>query len=279
VAYGYLVLAVIIATTLTSGNRQVRSLGTVIVAAGLAMIAVSIVLANLDGTFAGHAARSTGLEAWTPIMLNLQAAVALLTLPFLLWVAWAQWRRGAVSTPGAFNAAARFGQVSRVLHWATATLVLIMIPMGLFASILPAGSVERPMFLAAHQSLGMTVLVFGAARLVWLLVSPAPPLSPAMKAWERRLARLSHLGLYALILGFPLTGFLLSTAQGDGMDIFGLGVEPAFAPDARLGQLAEGLHNVGLPFLFYAIILAHVGAVLKHHFADNRRDDLRRMIT
>lgn len=84
VAYGYLVLALIVAATLTSANRLLRSAGTLLVAAGLVMIAVSILLANLDGTFAGHAAQTTGLEAWTPAILYLQAGLALMADPFLI---------------------------------------------------------------------------------------------------------------------------------------------------------------------------------------------------
>ena len=277
-AYGYLVLAVIVAATLTSGNRLLRSAGTILVAAGLAMIAASIVLANLDGTFAGHAAQATGLEAWTPAILNVQAGLAIVAVPFLIWAAWVQWQRRAVTTPGALNGTTGFGQISRLLHWSTATLMLIMIPMGLFVSVLPAASVERPMFLAAHQSLGMTILLLVALRLVWLLVSPAPPLPSTLTQWEHRLARVSHIGLYALILGFPLSGYLLTTAQGQGTDLFGWVLGPVFAPDARIARIASLLHNLALPFIFYAVILAHVGAVLKHHFGQGRKDDVRRML-
>jgi len=278
VAYGYLVLAVIVAATLTSANRLLRSAGTLLVATGLVMIAVSILLANFDGTFAGHAAQTTGLEAWTPTTLNLQAGLAIVAVPFLIWAAWVQWQRRAVTTPGTLNDTTGFGLISRLLHWATATLMLIMIPMGLFVSVLPAASVERPMFLATHQSLGMTILLLVALRLVWLLVSPAPPLPLALTEWERRLARISHIGLYALILGFPLSGFLLTTAQGQGTDLFGWVIGPMFAPDVQIAKAATVLHNIVLPFIFYTVILAHVGAVLKHHFGDRRRDDVRRML-
>lgn len=184
--------------------------------------------------------------------------------------------KGAVTTPGVLNGTMRFGQVARLLHWATATVMLIMIPIGLFVSVLPAASVERPMFLAAHQSLGLTILLLVPLRLVWLLVSPAPPLPSTLTEWERRLARVSHIGLYALILGFALSGFLLTTAQGQGTDLFGWVLGPMFAPDVQIAKIASLLHNIVLPFVFYAVILAHVGAVLKHHFADRRPDDVRR---
>ena len=89
-AYGYLALAVIIVMTLTSGNRVLRSMGPALVAAGLAMIATSIVLVNFVGTFAGHATRATGLAEWSPTTVNIQAALAFVALPVLLWHLWAQ---------------------------------------------------------------------------------------------------------------------------------------------------------------------------------------------
>ena len=134
------------------------------------------------------------------------------------------------------------------------------------------------MFLAAHQSLGMTILLLVALRLVWLLVSPAPPLPSALTEWERRLARISHIGPYALILGFPLSGYLLTTAQGQGTDLFGWVFGLVLAPDVEIARTARLLHNIVLPFVFYAVILAHVGAVLKHHFGDGRKDAVRRML-
>lgn len=277
-ADGYLVLAMLVAATLTSASRLLRSAGTVLVAFGLAMIAASIILANLDGTFARHAAKTTGLRGWTPTILKLQAGLAILAVPFLIWAAWVQWQRHAVTTLGALNGTTGFGQISRLLHWSTATLMLIMIPMGLFLSVLPAASVARPMFLAAHLSLGMTILLLVAMRLIWLSVNPAPPLRVALTERERRLARVSHIGLYALILGFPLSGFLLTTAQGHGTDLFGWVLGPVIAPDVRIAQLSSLLHNIVLPFVFYTVILAHVGAVLKHHFGDRRRDDVRKML-
>lgn len=52
-----------------------------------------------------------------------------------------------------------------------------------------------------------------------------------------------------------------------------------FAPDLEIGRISILMRNVVLPFVFYAVILAHVGAVLKHHFGEGRKDDGRRMLT
>jgi cytochrome b561 len=38
------------------------------------------------------------------------------------------------------------------------------------------------------------------------------------------------------------------------------------------------LHDRILPVVLQAVILVHIGAVVKHHFLDRRRDDVRRML-
>ncbi len=171
-----------------------------------------------------------------------------------------------------------FGLVSRYAHWVIAVIILTLIPMGMFMAVLPAGSPDRAGFVATHESLGALVLVLVALRLAWLLRSPPPGFDGALRPWERRLAHAVHIGLYSLILAFPLTGLLLGLSAGVPLPLFGF-MLPALWPasPAAAGVLAV-LHNQLLPLLFYAVIFAHVGAVLKHHFVDGRVNDVRRML-
>jgi len=69
----YLILAVVLAFTLNHANRFVRAAGTLLAAIGLAFIVLSIVLADLDGTFA---ALPAGLGEAGPLLLNAQAVIA-----------------------------------------------------------------------------------------------------------------------------------------------------------------------------------------------------------
>jgi len=77
------------------------------------------------------------MDALKPGILWTQAVVALLGGITLLGVANRQ-RKGAevLELTGA-NEADRYGRVSRVMHWATAILSILMIPMGVFASMVP----------------------------------------------------------------------------------------------------------------------------------------------
>jgi membrane protease YdiL (CAAX protease family) len=128
----YLCLAVILALTLNHANRYVRACGTLIVAIALAFIVLSIYLADTDGTFAALPAPNL-----RPELLNTLAVLAVAAILFLLWAAWRQLHRPLPSDMPWRNTEATFGLVSRGAHWAIATLVLCLIPIGLFMQSLP----------------------------------------------------------------------------------------------------------------------------------------------
>ena len=269
----YLVTCILLAVTLNAANRPIRALGTLIAALALFMISISIVLADFDGTFAHYPPHGL-LDRSKPVVLNLQACLGLCTTGFLLWAASAQIRRKVTAPLPVRNTASAFGLASRYAHWTTATLMLLLIPMGLFLSVLPATGDDRASFLAAHQTLGLVVLLVVVLRLTWLLVSP-PPRHEDLPTWQRRLALAVHVGLYALIVAFPLSGFLLSEASGDDVAFFGWTL-----PRLDIGSATpwSALHDAILPLVFYAIIAMHVFAVLTHHFADRRLGEIRRMV-
>lgn len=277
-AEGYLILAIVLAVTLNHANRWLRAAGTLIVALGLSMIVLSIVLANLDGTFAAIPGSEPPLDRLKPLILNAQGLVALIAVPFLLWAAWRQTRRAATAPPLG-NSSSRFGLASRYAHWITATLMLCSLPMGLFLSVLPDASQDQAEFLAAHQSMGLTLLIVVVVRIMILLISPPPGPRAESRPWERSLAGAMHAGLYGLIIGFPLSGVLMTAYLGEGIQFYGWRLDRLATPDPGHAAVWAMIHGWLLPVCFYAVILAHVGAVLKHHFADGRRCDVRRMLT
>jgi cytochrome b561 len=269
----YLFLALVLALTLNHRNRFLRAAGTLLAAIALGFIVLSVILADTDGTFA---AAPAGMVR--PLLLNAQAAVALAAIVFLLWAAWRQVGRASTDPLPWRNDAATFGLVSRGAHWATATLVLCLFPIGLFLQTLPAASPDRGVFLAVHQTLGVTVLVLVLARLGWLARSPPPPLAPSLRRWERSLARLVHPALYASIILLASTGLLLTLSGGLRLELYGWTSRLPAQTDVAAGGLWKTLHNLVLPILFYAIIALHLGAVLKHHFIARRMQDVRRML-
>jgi cytochrome b561/polyisoprenoid-binding protein YceI len=137
-----------------------------------------------------------------------------------------------------------------------------------------------------HKSIGITILLLSLARLGWRLANPPPPLPAHLKPWERWLAHATHLGFYAIMIGLPLTGWLLVSASRTNIPTLLFGVVPwphipgvaELAPPARLvwhkvGELGHGL----LAKLTYLLLALHVAGALKHQLID-RDATLARMI-
>lgn len=274
----YLILAVFLAFTLNQSSRILRALGTLTAALALVMISWSIVLANLEGTFAAIPAGASLADRIKPFVLNTQAAIAAVAAAFLLWAVWAQGMRRVTEPLPLRNTLSTFGRVSRYAHWVIGTLILVLLPMGLFTSVLAPDHPERGAFLAMHQTLGLTVLLLVVLRVLWLRQSPPPPLRAHASPLQRQLARATHLGLYGLMLCFPITGILLTAWRGDALDIYGWSITGLLTPDAQFAAAVGVLHNLVLPSVFYLALFAHLGAVTKHHFVERRPQEVRRML-
>jgi cytochrome b561 len=83
--------------------------------------------------------------------------------------------------------------------------------------------------------------------------------------------------LYLLMFAIPITGWLMSSAKGFQTVYFGLLPLPdLLVKNEELGELLEGIHSL-LNFGMAALVVAHAGAALKHHFLD-RDDVLARML-
>lgn len=271
---GYLMLALVLAATLNARAGWVRLAGTLLAAMGLFMMVYSIILADLDGTFAAVPASAPLIQRITPAILNGQAVIAGAAIVFLVWSALVQARRPVADQVPLRNTPAQFGAASRAFHWVMGVMMLCLVPIGLFMAVLPETAPERGDFVGAHQSLGLTTALLVAGRIIWLLNSPPPaPLSPEGTP-EHRLARAVHLALYTALLAFPVSGYLLS--QGGSADFYGWAVPTPEWPAAA--QIALIAHAWVLPALFYATLAMHLAAVVKRHFADRDKDAVRRML-
>jgi cytochrome b561 len=169
-----------------------------------------------------------------------------------------------------------WGAVSKTLHWLIVLLILNQWVIAARADALPLG-VAKLQALGLHKSFGMTILALAIIRLVWRWLNPVPSLEGLAKDWERQLARLSHLLLYALIFAMPLSGWLMSSARNFPVSWFGMFQFPDLVgPDKGLYEFLHGLH--GQLFAALCVVaLLHVAGALKHHFID-KNEVLRRML-
>lgn len=173
---------------------------------------------------------------------------------------------------------ARYSRVAIVLHWLIALLILGNFVGAWIAEDLPKP--ERMEMMGYHKANGILILVLTVLRIVWRLVHKAPAMVETLKAWEVAVARVTHGLLYFLMLAVPFAGWGLHSAFGAGkpVSMFGLFNMPALpvaGDKATIGIFREA-HEI-FATLMLALIVLHVAAALKHHFAD-KDTTLRRMV-
>ena len=182
---------------------------------------------------------------------------------------------------GIKNTTQHYGWVAVALHWAIGLAIIAMIPLGMYfhqlvhqAEMVVAGELMVDDFGAffiwidtvavMHKSIGLTIMVLAAVRLVWRAMNPVPPLPDNLKWWERIAAHATHHGLYLLMFLMPLTGWLGSAAEGISGSFFFLFPIPAPVPASEvLAGILIGAHDIFSKLLILAIVL-HVGAAMKH---------------
>lgn len=176
------------------------------------------------------------------------------------------------------NTPERYGTVAILLHWASAALLLVVLGLGLYMVSLPdAGYDERKITLIlVHKSVGMGTLALLALRLGWRLGNPLPALAQGLPFWQQVAARFVHLAFYGVLFALPVTGWLMSSAGGYPVILFGEFVLPDLVPlnEGRFRFYIE-LHR-WLADTLLLLLALHAGAALRHHIL-MKDDTLRRM--
>lgn len=160
---------------------------------------------------------------------------------------------------------ARYTRVAIALHW----LLALMIVTAFTAGTVLDGMEFSPFklkLISWHKWLGVSIFAFVVLRIVWRLTHRPLPLPAGPPLWQRRLAGLGHLALYALMLVIPLTGWLYSSAAGVPTVWFGAVPLPDLLD--RSEPLANALKtaHVWLNNGLLVLVIGHVGAAFYHHY-------------
>lgn len=171
---------------------------------------------------------------------------------------------------------ARYSSLSIGLHWLMALLLVAVYACIELREFFPKGSDPRNALKTWHFMLGLSVFVLVWVRLLARWVGPRPAITPALPAWQARLSGLVQGLIYLLMIGMPLGGWLILSAEGKPVPFFGLTLPPLVAANETLAHQIEELHET-FGKVGYGLIALHTVAALYHHYG--RRDDtLRRML-
>ena len=173
------------------------------------------------------------------------------------------------------NTASGYGVVAIALHWLMALAIFGMFGLGLYMVELTYYDSWYRGSLELHKSAGVILAFVWMFRLVWRQINTVPT-GLSQKPIENLAAHLAHLAIYALLAALFVSGYLISTADGRSVDVFGLFELGATLTGENQEDVAGDIHEI-LAWLLMGLIGVHMLAALKHHFVEKDRT-LSRMI-
>ncbi|UXD89205.1 MULTISPECIES: cytochrome b [Thalassolituus] len=171
------------------------------------------------------------------------------------------------------NTSSSYGWVSIAFHWLMALAVFGLFGLGLYMVELTYYDAWYRGSLDLHKSAGVILALAWLLRLIWKLRNPQPkPLGS--KVWEHKIAHLTHILLYLLMLALFISGYLISTADGRAIEVFGLFELPATLTHANQEDVAGVIHWA-LAWTLMLIAGLHAVAAIKHHWLDKDKTLVR----
>lgn len=164
-----------------------------------------------------------------------------------------------------------------LLHWLIALVVYGMFGLGLWMVTLSYYDGWYHQAPELHKSIGILLMMALVVRVVWRFISPPPPAQKTHSAFTRVSAVGAHIALYSLLFSILISGYLISTADGKSISVFGLFDIPATLTDAGSQADLAGTIHFWLAWSVVILSVLHGLAALKHHFID-KDDTLKRML-
>lgn len=156
-----------------------------------------------------------------------------------------------------------YGTVQRLFHWSVTLLVLITIPIAIAMTSEGFREIGNALYVA-HKGLGVVILALVVLRLLWRLAIERRGEDGELSARERWIASAGHVGLYVLLIGMGVTGYLRTVAGDFPIELLDrLGTPPLIEPDDALAARMSVAHAF-MGYALVALIAAHIGAITHH---------------
>ena len=173
--------------------------------------------------------------------------------------------------------------VAIILHWVMALGILALAGIGLAMAHLKLDPLKLFQLYQLHKSIGITILLAAIFRLAWRFTNRPPALPSSMTRIARKAAEGSHFLLYFFLIALPLTGWALVSASVLDIPTVLYGVVPwphlpilsTLDNKKPVEDALKLVHAYGA-WALIALVAAHAGAALHHHFIV--KDDVLRRI-
>lgn len=173
------------------------------------------------------------------------------------------------------NTKTKFGFISIALHWITAVAVYAMFALGLWMVTIGYYDVWYHKAPEMHKGVGILLMMGMVIRILWRLVSPPPAPLKSYTRTTRIAAALAHLFLYTSLITIGISGYLISTAEGKPVNVFGLFEVPATITNAAIQADLAGTIHLWIAWCVVIVSVLHGLMAVKHHIIDKDETLLR----
>lgn len=160
---------------------------------------------------------------------------------------------------------ARYSFIAMLLHWSIALALVFQIALGWQFETLERGANLFGLF-QLHKSVGIAILVLSILRLALRYTLPRPA-AFADDIWSQRAAKMVHAAFYIVMIGGPVTGWILVSTAKIGIPTMLFGAIPL--PHLPIGKAfhepAEIAHEL-LAWVAIGLLVLHVAGALRHQF-------------
>ncbi|MDX1454598.1 MAG: cytochrome b [Gammaproteobacteria bacterium] len=179
--------------------------------------------------------------------------------------------------PKLTNTKQEWGWLAIVMHWLSAVAVIGLFLLGIWMVELTYYDDWYHQAPAIHKAVGMLLFGLVFLRLGWRLLNPPPATVPGTPRVIALAAEAAHWLIYLLLFAILASGYLMTTAKGDPVSIFGWFEVPA--PGALVERQEEimGLLHYWTAWALVGLVAIHAMGAIKHHVVD-RDETLRRML-
>jgi len=160
-----------------------------------------------------------------------------------------------------------YSLISKLLHWASAIILFVQIPLGFYLVDLDFGP-ERLNIENIHVLVGLSIFYLVIIRLINKIISTSPKLEPSIFKGQKFLAKSNHILLYVTILSITISGIFKKLFNGETLVIFFREIQ--IVENFEVADFFYDIHIVS-NYLLIVLIIIHILAVVVHKlfFGDN----------
>jgi cytochrome b561 len=159
------------------------------------------------------------------------------------------------------SSAVRYSLGAIGFHWSMFVLVVVVGVLGLLHDSWPKET--QRFWINVHALVGLLLWFMLVARIGWRTRHMPPPLPPVVGAYSRRISRLVHFSLYALMFITPIIGFVTFIYHGRVLNFGIFQVDFEVPSNRAVFHPTEDIHGY-LAYALFAFAGIHALAALWH---------------